>query len=71
MELREDDEESASDLQVAHLSERELLILALREIRGLRRLYPRVRSLENWRTGLGGAWAALTGLGAYIHFGKH
>lgn len=69
MEMREDDEDSA--LQVEHLSERELLILALREIRGLRRLYPRVRSLENWRTGLGGAWAALTGIGAYVKFKGH
>lgn len=69
MEMREDDEDAA--LQVEHLSERELLILALREIRGLRRLYPRVRSLENWRTGLGGAWGALTGLGAWIHFKGH
>lgn len=69
MEMRDDDEDSI--LQVEHLTERELLILALREIRGLRRLYPRVRSLENWRTGLGGAWAALSGLGVWAHFKGH
>ncbi len=69
MEMREEDEDNY--LQVEHMSERELLILALREIRGLRRLYPRVRNLENWRTGLSGAWAALTATGAWMHFKGH
>ncbi len=47
--------------EIDHLSEREILILVCRDLREVKKLGPRVRALENWRTGLTGAWVALSG----------
>ena len=64
--MSEDDE-----LKVDHLSERELLIIVCRDVRSLKKLEPRIRSLENWRIFLTGGWVALAGaVGALLAWSR-
>lgn len=59
----------ADEIKFDHLSDREILILACRDLRDVKQTVhgrgghgARLSSLENWRIGLTAGWAAISGV---------